>query len=147
MSDPQIKDFIKKCLVPASQRLSVEKLLKDPFLQVKSPKDSILDPLNSPNKSPKAIDKSKSGYLSMDLDGDCKHISMSTCAESSQGSPHCPVLEVQRTYKDNEFRLKGTKNDDNSVSLILRIVDLCGDYMLSFFLLHFFLLFSFFGKW
>lgn len=146
MSDPQIKEFIKKCLVPASERLSAEELLKDPFLQVESPKDPILDPLQLPSKSLKALDLSKSGHLSMDLDADYKQIAVKTCAESNQGSPHCPVLEVQRTYKNNEFRLKGTKNDDNSVSLILRIADLSGEYMLisSSFILFF--SFPFYGK-
>ncbi|XP_061370074.1 probable serine/threonine-protein kinase WNK10 isoform X2 [Gastrolobium bilobum] len=126
VSDPQIKEFIKKCLVPASERLSAKELLKDPFLQVECAKDPILDPLQLPSKSLKAINPSKSGHLSMDLDADYKQISMSTYAQSSQGSPHCLSLEVQRTYKNNEFRLKGIKNDDNSIPLILRIADLCG---------------------
>ncbi|MED6178584.1 hypothetical protein PIB30_109009 [Stylosanthes scabra] len=71
-----------------------------------------------------AIDKPKSGPLSMDLEADCKNVCVSTCAENSHGSSLCPLLEVRRTYKNNEFRLKGTKNDDISVSLILRIADL-----------------------
>ncbi|KAK7285759.1 hypothetical protein RJT34_20540 [Clitoria ternatea] len=127
VSDPQIKEFIKKCLVPASNRLSAEQLLRDPVLQVESLKDPILDPLEIPSKSMKSIDLSKSGHLSMDLDVDWKHVSISTWTdESSQGSPHCPIHEVERTYKNNEFKLKGTKSDDNSISLIMRIADSCG---------------------
>ncbi|XP_027351035.1 probable serine/threonine-protein kinase WNK7 [Abrus precatorius] len=127
ISDPQIKEFIKKCLVPASKRLSAEDLLKDPFLQIESPKDPILDLSQLPNKSPNVVDSSKSRHPSMDLDADSKHISLGTCTnESSQGSPHCLVLEIQKTHKNNEFKLKGTKNDDNSISLILRIADLGG---------------------
>ncbi|XP_029126989.1 probable serine/threonine-protein kinase WNK4 isoform X3 [Cajanus cajan] len=126
VSDPQIKEFIKKCLVPASKRMSAKDLLKDPFLQVKSLKQSTIDPLQLPNNSLKAIDLSKSSQLSMDLDADYQHISLSTCVdENSQGSPHCPVHEVQKAYENNEFKLKGAKNDDNSISLILRIADLC----------------------
>ncbi|TKY61235.1 serine/threonine-protein kinase WNK6 [Spatholobus suberectus] len=34
VSDPQIKEFIKKCLVSISKRLSAKDLLKDPFLHV-----------------------------------------------------------------------------------------------------------------
>jgi WNK lysine deficient protein kinase len=123
VSDPQIKEFIEKCLVPASERLSAEELLKDPFLQIESQKD----PLPSPIKTPRATDTPRSG--SMDMDADYKHFSGSIYAESSQGSPHCPIFEVQRTNKNNEFRLKGTKNDDNSVSLTLRIADTCGKYV------------------
>ncbi|GAU47190.1 hypothetical protein TSUD_350550 [Trifolium subterraneum] len=114
VSDPQIKAFIEKCLVPASERLSAEELLNDPFLQIESQM--------SPIKTRRATNTSRSG--SMDMDADYKHLSESIYAESSsQGSPHFPVFQVQRTNKNNEFRLKGTKNDDNSVSLTLRIAD------------------------
>ncbi|XP_024627902.1 probable serine/threonine-protein kinase WNK10 isoform X2 [Medicago truncatula] len=124
VSDPQIKDFIEKCLVPASERLSAEELLKDPFLQIESPKGPFLTPI----KTPTATDMPKSGTPSMDIDAEYKQFygSMSTYAESNQGSPHYPVFEVQKTNKNNEFRLKGTKNDDNSVSLTLRIADTSG---------------------
>ncbi|KAE9615352.1 hypothetical protein Lal_00048098 [Lupinus albus] len=126
VSDPQIKEFIEKCLVPVSERLSAEELLRDPFLQRENPKDPILYPLPSFAKNPKAIDLSKSGSLSMDIDADYKQSSLSTYAESNQGSPNFPVFQVQRANKNNEFRLQGTKNDDNSVSLYLRIADTTG---------------------
>ncbi|RDX96243.1 putative serine/threonine-protein kinase WNK4, partial [Mucuna pruriens] len=127
VSDPQIKEFIKKCLVPASKRLSAKELLKDPFLQVENPKQPIFDPLQLPDKCLKATDLSKSSQLSMELDVDHRHTSLSTSiGESNQESLHFPILEVRRTHKNIEFRLKGTKNDDNSVSLTLRIADLCG---------------------
>ncbi|KAG4950890.1 hypothetical protein JHK85_044757 [Glycine max] len=125
VSDPQLKEFIEKCLVPASERLSAEELLKDPFLQVENPKDPILYPLQPPSRTLRAY-SFKSGSLSMDMDSDCKPFSMSICSESNQENPHCPVFEVQRTNNKHEFRLKGTKNDDNSVSLTLRIADTCG---------------------
>lgn len=133
VSDPQIREFIEKCLVPVSQRLSAEELLNDPFLQVESPKNLVRDPIQLPSQAPKYMNLSKSDPLSMDIDSDYKQISMSTYAESSCGSPHSPVLEFQRTFKKNEFRLKGTKNDEKSVSLTLRIADSCGQYMCIFF--------------
>ncbi|CAJ2663072.1 unnamed protein product [Trifolium pratense] len=118
VSDPQIKEFIEKCLVPASQRLSAEELLNDPFLQIESQKD--------PFPSPVRTRRSTSRAGSMDMDADYKNFSGSIYTDSSQGSPHFPVYHVQRTNKNNEFRLKGTKNDDNSVSLTLRIADTSG---------------------
>ncbi|CAI8607704.1 unnamed protein product [Vicia faba] len=121
VSDPEIKEFIEKCLVPASERLSAEELLKDLFLQIESPKD----PFSSHIKTPSATDISKSRSPSMDIDADYKQFSESIYAESNQEILHYPVFEVQRTNKNNEFRLKGTKNDDNSVSLTLRIADTC----------------------
>ncbi|XP_028779837.1 probable serine/threonine-protein kinase WNK10 isoform X2 [Neltuma alba] len=126
VNEPQIRGFIEKCLVPASQRLSAEELLKDPFLQVENPKNPARDPLQLPPQTPRSIDWSRSGPLSMDIDADYKQISMSTCTESNCGSPQSPVLEFQRTSKENEFRLRGTKNDDRSVSLTLRIADSSG---------------------
>ncbi|XP_014524139.1 probable serine/threonine-protein kinase WNK10 isoform X2 [Vigna radiata var. radiata] len=125
VSDPQIREFIEKCLVPASERLSAEELLKDPFLQVENSKDPVLYPLQPPRRTLRAY-SFKSSSHSMDLDGDHKQFSMSICSESNQESPYCPVFEVQRANINNEFRLKGTKNDDNSVSLTLRIADTCG---------------------
>ncbi|KAJ7961758.1 putative Kinase [Quillaja saponaria] len=73
VSDPQIKELIEKCLVPASGRLSAMVLLKDSFLQVENLKDPICDPL-----------------------------------------------------KFSQVWLTGMKNDDNSVSLTLRIADAFG---------------------
>ncbi|XP_024024128.1 probable serine/threonine-protein kinase WNK4 [Morus notabilis] len=93
VSDPQIKEFIEKCLVPASERLSAKELLEDPFLKVEN--------------------------------ADYKQLSVSACT-STIGSPEASVLEFQRANKNNEFRLKGKKNDDNTVSLTLRIADLNG---------------------
>ncbi|MED6183047.1 hypothetical protein PIB30_034367 [Stylosanthes scabra] len=110
VSDPQIRQFIEKCLVPASQRLSAEELLKDPFLQVE----------NGPR-----LGRCKS-RLSVDIDSECRQNYASSDAGSIKGSVHSPVFEVKRTNKNNEFRLRGTKNDDNSISLNLRIADTNG---------------------
>ncbi|KAL5572158.1 hypothetical protein UlMin_021755 [Ulmus minor] len=123
VSDPQIKEFIKKCLVPVSERLSAKELLRDPFLQVESTLRPIRDPLHIPNQSFKAFNLPKSGPLSMDVDADYRQLSFSTCAESSSGGSDTSVLEFQRTNKNNEFTLRGKKNDDKSISLTLRIAD------------------------
>ncbi|PRQ58543.1 putative protein kinase WNK-NRBP family [Rosa chinensis] len=122
--DPQIKKFIEKCLVPMSERSSAKELLKDPFLQVENPREPMRDPLKLPNQNLKALNLPKSGPFSMDIDSDYKQLSVSTCTGSNDGSPQ--VLEFQRKSKNNEFRLRGTKSDDNSVSLTLRIADACG---------------------
>nr|XP_023870679.1 probable serine/threonine-protein kinase WNK7 [Quercus suber]POE88495.1 putative serine/threonine-protein kinase wnk4 [Quercus suber] len=126
VSDYQIMEFIEKCLVPASERSSAKELLQDQFLQVENPKEPIRDPLQLPDPSPRANGLLKSGPLSMDIDTDYKQQSLSACTESINGSNHCPILEFQRTNMNNEFRLKGKKNDDNSVSLTLRIADFYG---------------------
>ncbi|KAF8413351.1 hypothetical protein HHK36_001330 [Tetracentron sinense] len=125
VSDPQVKQFIEQCLVPASMRLSAKELLKDPFLQSDNPKELIRDPLQLPSLMPKSMKFPRSGPYSMDIDPDYKQLSVSTFTENSNGSPHLPTLEFQRTNKNNKFRLRGEKND-NSISLTLRIADSCG---------------------
>lgn len=137
---PKLRSLFKKCLAPASHRLSAKELLKDPFLQVESPKQSIHDALQSPSKSLKVIDLSKFDQLPMDLDVDYRHISLSTCIdESSQESANNIVLEVHKTYKNDDFRLKGTKNEHNSILLMLRIADICGECDISLPFSHFLL--------
>ncbi|KAL6633798.1 hypothetical protein ACP70R_026469 [Stipagrostis hirtigluma subsp. patula] len=120
IADPQVKQFIEKCLAPASERLSAKELLQDPFLC----HDNINGPAGAkfPSPTPKAVDISLE-TLHMDVD---------TSSPSSSGkenyclAPHTPVLEFTRTNKNTELKLKGEKLDNNSVSLVLRIADLSG---------------------
>ncbi|KAG4134256.1 hypothetical protein ERO13_D08G145400v2 [Gossypium hirsutum] len=126
VADPQIKEFIEKCLVRASERLSAKELLEDPFLKVENPKEPNRLPLLRPNPISKAVSLPLSGPSSMDIDTDYKQLSISTCTGSNSESPHYPVLELQRMHNNSIFRLKGKKDDDNSVSLTFRIADTCG---------------------
>ncbi|XP_052622749.1 serine/threonine-protein kinase WNK8 [Lactuca sativa] len=91
VGDSELKAFIEKCLVPATERSSAGKLLEDPFL-----KEATLRSLNF-----------------MEID-------QFVCLNIKNG-----VAEFKRIHQQNEFRLKGIKNDDNLVSLTLRIADPC----------------------
>lgn len=126
LSDLQVKQFIEKCLVPAEERLPANELLKDPFLQCNNLKETSRNSLQQPIIMPKTVSLSRFGPLAMDIDSDYKRLSISTGTETSNGTPRLPSLEFQRTNRNNEFKLKGEKNDDNSVSLILRIADPSG---------------------
>ncbi|RVX07948.1 putative serine/threonine-protein kinase WNK4 [Vitis vinifera] len=55
VGDPQVKQFIEKCLVPASLRLSAEELLKDPFLASENSKDRVCNTLLLSNFMPKVM--------------------------------------------------------------------------------------------
>ncbi|XP_060218363.1 probable serine/threonine-protein kinase WNK10 [Lycium barbarum] len=118
VSDPQIKGFIEKCLVPASQRLPAKDLLKDPFLQFENLNEPIHSLLQSPYQSPRSLSSLKSAPHSMDVDSE---YNQSVYTDSHCGSPCAPTLEFQRFHQNNEFKLTGKKNDENSVSLTLRI--------------------------
>lgn len=104
-------------------------LLKDSFLQNDNSRQYPLgDPLPLDRESLKTVYTPSSGPLSMDIDADYKEVPVSSC-----GSPTSPVLEYQRRSKNNEFRLRGKKNDDTSVSLTLRIADFSGILIFQFY--------------
>ncbi|RRT61656.1 hypothetical protein B296_00015045 [Ensete ventricosum] len=119
---PQARQFIEKCLVSAAKRLPAKELLKDPFLQINSTKEPPTDPIQVPNNI-QNMENPISRPLSMDIDSDYKSVPTSTGTENSNLTALTPALEFQRTNRNNEFKLKGQKIDDNSVSLILRIAD------------------------
>ncbi|XP_008806942.1 probable serine/threonine-protein kinase WNK4 isoform X2 [Phoenix dactylifera] len=127
VTDPQVRQFIEKCLVSASERLPAKELLKDPFLQYNNLKEAVFDHVDSSNVKPKVL-ISHSKQLSMEIDWDNKSVpgSSGTGTENNNMTPRAPILEFRRINGNNEFRLKGEKNDDSSISLILRIADSCG---------------------
>lgn len=59
VGDPQVKQFIEKCLVPASLRLSAGELLKDPFLASENSKDRVCNTLLLSNFMPKVMSSPK----------------------------------------------------------------------------------------
>ncbi|CAI9759330.1 unnamed protein product [Fraxinus pennsylvanica] len=120
---PEVKQFIEKCLVPASQRLSAMELLKEPFL-AEDPKDLMCDRLQLADFTPKSTISPKSDSPFMDLDPNYKMLSAGTCAQSMFGT--FSTVELQRYSERNEFTIKGEKFDDDTISLTLRIADLSG---------------------
>lgn len=124
VTDTEIRRFIDKCLVPASERLTAKELLKDIFLQHNSLEEPIVN-IRTSDDVPKAMSLT-SEPLIMDIDSDYKPVPISTGTEISNGTPHAPSLEFERSNMNNKFRLKGEKNGDNSVSLVLRIADSSG---------------------
>ncbi|KAK7247550.1 hypothetical protein RIF29_42435 [Crotalaria pallida] len=132
VKDPEIKSFINKCLVPASQRLSAKQLLMDSFLQVNSlanyrplplsnivlPKLGAFDGRCLLSEGPASA---RIGVISVGLDETpaiTVHHNSSHCNASS-----FPCVEIKRIKGDDIFFLKGEENDENSVSLVLRIAD------------------------
>ncbi|XP_047338015.1 probable serine/threonine-protein kinase WNK6 [Impatiens glandulifera] len=112
VKDPKVKDFIEKCLVPASMRLSVEKLLEDPFLSIESKKDS---PFSSNSLS------SETTSSMMDIDSKISKLSISTETVLADS-----VLELEKYLGMNKYVIKGEKYDDDSISLTLRMADSSG---------------------
>ncbi|XP_044469964.1 probable serine/threonine-protein kinase WNK6 isoform X3 [Mangifera indica] len=134
--DPEVKLFIEKCLVPASQRQSAKELLMDAFLQVNGsgknhaallpdivlPKMAAFGercllsegPVNARNR------------LSLDFERETELPTITSFNHYVDGDSYSRSYEVQRTKRGNFFSLKGELNDKYSVSLILRIADRSG---------------------
>ena len=126
MADPEVRQFIEKCLAPASMRMSASELLKDPFLTTENLRDLDCEPVRVPDLFPKLVDASKSENRPMDVDSNSKKLSVGSCGKHTNGSSSCSSPELWRYTESNEFRLKGVKDDDNTVSLTLRIADPSG---------------------
>ncbi|KAF8404401.1 hypothetical protein HHK36_009286 [Tetracentron sinense] len=136
VKDPEVKIFIEKCLVPAAHRLPAKGLLKDPFLQVDGftmscplPLPDIVMPKMGAfgdrcllSEEPTRTQK-MSLIMDVDADDDCEPPIITIGESSASGGSFSLCLEVQRARRGNDFKLKGEMNDENSVSLILRIAD------------------------
>nr|XP_011468629.1 PREDICTED: serine/threonine-protein kinase WNK8-like [Fragaria vesca subsp. vesca] len=89
----QVKQFIEKCLVPASRRLSAIELLDDPFLAA--------DDSKVPRSFP------------MDIDTASDRVS----SKSSSSS----ILECHRFTKNNALTLRAKRNSDSSKAIALTL--------------------------
>lgn len=131
VNNPQLKQFIEKCLVPASERPPAAVLLKDPFLAPETPKEPICDPLQLPDLVPKLTNLPSSESHPMDVDTNSKKVSACSSAKSNIETPLFSALELQLVTENNKFILKGERKDTNTIPLTLRIVDECGRYIYS----------------
>ncbi|KAL6140205.1 hypothetical protein ACLB2K_058505 [Fragaria x ananassa] len=93
VKDPQVKQFIDKCLVPASRRLSAVELLNDPFLAA----DDSKEPRSFP----------------MDIDTGSDRVSSKSSSSSN--------LECQRFTKNNVLTLRAKRNSDSSKAIALTL--------------------------
>lgn len=126
VENPQVKQFIEKCLVPASMRLTATELLKDPFLATDNLKERSCDLSQLPNLVPKLVNLPQPEARPMDLDTNDLKFSIGSCRKSVNETSNSSALEFGRFTENNEFRLRAEQNTDNTVSLTLRIADTCG---------------------
>ncbi|GMI86675.1 ARABIDOPSIS THALIANA WITH NO K 6, with no lysine (K) kinase 6 [Hibiscus trionum] len=127
VNDQEMKLFIEKCLVPVPQRLPAKELLMDPFLQANA------SAKNHPLSLPDIVMPKMGGFgdrcLMSEAPASTKNRPSSKDLNSDSELPVIKFLdnslgiEVRRTNKGNIFMLKGETNDENSVSLVLRIAD------------------------
>ncbi|XP_024014569.1 serine/threonine-protein kinase WNK8 isoform X2 [Eutrema salsugineum] len=123
VDDPQVRQFIEKCLLPASSRPNALELSMDPFLARDGNKDSALLASSSTTSKPPQLE-----HLPMDVDhhNEIKSVSICSSRKSNEEYPWSQAIELQRFAEDKEFRLRGERNDDITASMLLRIADSSG---------------------
>ena len=123
VNDPQVKQFIEKCLVPASLRLSAIELLKDPFLATENSKDTVSSSMKLPNNlMPKQV-ISLPLAESHSMNCNKKKLLVGSCKESINEQLQFSTPEICKVNEKNEFRLRGEKIDNNTISLTLNITE------------------------
>ncbi|RYR33861.1 hypothetical protein Ahy_A10g048515 isoform A [Arachis hypogaea] len=138
VKDPDVKSFIEKCLVPASQRLSAKELLMDPFLQANGsvtnrplplpdivlPKFGAFENRCLMSEGPASA---RIGSIPMDPGG-TNELPVTAVFYNNNGDDGTPspCVEIRRQKGSDIFFLRGEENDENSVSLVLRIADQSG---------------------
>ncbi|CAJ2668488.1 unnamed protein product [Trifolium pratense] len=110
VNDPEVKQFIEKCLVPASMRLPASELLKDPFLATGNAKEIYHDPLLLPNSPTKSMNSPTCEPHPMEIDSNLRHTSHGSSVERIKETSQVSILDLMRKTENNEFRLRGEKN-------------------------------------
>ncbi|XP_019458238.1 PREDICTED: serine/threonine-protein kinase WNK8-like [Lupinus angustifolius] len=124
VNDLEMKRFIEKCLVPASMRLPASELLKDPFLANENTKGSNHDIRHLPNPLPKLVNPPISEPHPMEIDSNLRHTSSGSSVRRVEDTSS--TFDLVRMTENNEFRLRGDKDGESAISLMLRIADTDG---------------------
>ncbi|CAM8990439.1 unnamed protein product [Rhodiola kirilowii] len=116
VKDPEVKQFIEKCLLPSSSRLSASELLKEPFLIPDNLKEHVKS-LNLPVSMLKPTSQSKYEALPMDIDN--KKSSTGTSKGSTNDT--FSTIELQKMSDQQIFSLHGKRKDDTKIKIDLSI--------------------------
>lgn len=127
VTDWEVKQFIEKCLVPASMRLPASELLKDPFLATENAKEINHDTLQPPDRPIKLVNPPISEPHPMEIDSNGRHTSPGCSVKRIEEASQVSTFDIMRMTENNEFRLRGDKNADSTISLTLRIADAHGE--------------------
>lgn len=128
MSDPQVKQFIEKCLLPAPLRLPAHELLKDPFFTIDNLKEPVYNHMQLPKSMHNSFNSLESESHGMDIDPKAEKLSVST----HKSSVDDPLQSANCMYNLTNFCTPGSQpmdmdtNDKKLVSLSSHIKCLSG---------------------
>ncbi|KAK3002228.1 hypothetical protein RJ639_021705 [Escallonia herrerae] len=115
VKDLQVKQFIEKCLVPASQRLPAAELLKDPFLSTENmnSKETTCQPITPKSK--------RDSQISIDIGSSYGKLSVGTSRENVIETPPPSTQEYFSSNEKKKFGLKGKRVDEESIKFTLQV--------------------------
>jgi WNK lysine deficient protein kinase len=129
-----VREFIEKCLVPASERKSARELLKDPFLHYGNSHEMKHNKIPPPFPPSKTQSNASAEEILMNIEAECQSDSICENVEENNVEMQLPSLELIRTNEDNEFWLKGERHDENTVYFFMHISSPNGmSFVLSFY--------------
>ncbi|XP_042482566.1 serine/threonine-protein kinase WNK1-like isoform X2 [Macadamia integrifolia] len=128
--DPEVRQFVEKCLVTASQRLSARELLKDPFLQIdefgsdlRPEFDDVGPLLREPQFMLHNSNSSlTNGYFS-GFDHEPENERGYQMSESEPNGIELFTYQEDDHSDDVDISIKGRKREDDEIFLRLRIAD------------------------
>lgn len=127
MKDPEVRQFVEKCLVTASRRLPARELLKDPFLQIDDCESGTMEmaggeldsflrqPLFRPSYSNDSF--LLDGLCETGIPWDCDHVDLEHHGIELFDSPE------DELSPDLGITIRGRMREDGKIFLRLRIAD------------------------
>lgn len=126
VTDPQVKQFIEKCLVPASLRLPAHELLKDSFFATENLKEPVHNHMLSFNPVLNSLHFPESEHHGMDIDPKPQKLSVSTYNSSVDDSllssnfmptlMNLPKPELQPMDMDPNYKKLSVRNHMKSLN-------------------------------
>ncbi|XP_057961932.1 serine/threonine-protein kinase WNK1 [Malania oleifera] len=136
VNDPEVRQFVEKCLATVSSRLSARELLKDPFLQIDDLESDVkpiecqreFDNTNPLLRQPFLEYHHSDTSFTNDYSNDCG-------IEAENGWNYHPPFEIEHSgielfeYHDDEhsadvdISIKGKRREDGGIVLRIRIAD------------------------
>lgn len=145
VQDPEVREFVEKCLATVSRRLPASELLKDHFLQVDdynptSGEENFCE-LGGIPRQPSLTAHTSNGHLLGNgfLDDIPPEIDNEWEFDTSESTSH--GVEIANGYKDQhlsnvDITIKGWRKEDDSIYLRLRITDKQGQVRNIYFIFY-----------
>ena len=160
VKDPEVRQFIEKCLADVSSRLSARELLRDPFLQTEACETNFVAIechtelnyadlfISNPQPGYKGSSFSNCSFNEYSIPSSVQNGSSYELHDSEQNDIHLFEHnddELEEHLSQLDISIKGKKKSDGNIFLRLRILDKEGNKLVTTFIymIFFFIWFQF----